>query len=133
MNRQDIIEALKLFPYDRNEYWIITGSAMVMYGIRKETHDIDLGCTAAMADALEADGLPVKRTADGKRHFRYGDDIELFEEWLCDTTQTIEGLRVITPKGLTEMKKALGREKDLRDIAMIEAFMSGFTALERNG
>ena len=52
MNKQDIISRLKDFPYSREEYWVITGSAMVLYGIREQTHDIDMGCTSAMADKL---------------------------------------------------------------------------------
>ena len=43
MNRQEILEQLKAFPYDRNEYWVITGSAMVIYGILSEgenRHDL---------------------------------------------------------------------------------------------
>ena len=50
MNKQDIISRLKDFPYSCEEYWVITGSAMVLYGIREQTHDIDMGCTSAMAD-----------------------------------------------------------------------------------
>ena len=42
-NRQEILDRLKTFPYDRNEYWVITGSAMVIYGILSEgenRHDL---------------------------------------------------------------------------------------------
>ena len=49
-----IINKLKDFPYSRDEYWVITGSAMVLYGIREQTHDIDMGCTSAMADKIKA-------------------------------------------------------------------------------
>ena len=56
MNKQDIISRLKDFPYSCEEYWVITGSAMVLYGIREQTHDIDMGCTSALADQLVADG-----------------------------------------------------------------------------
>ena len=123
MDRQEIIRQLKAFPYDPGEYWVITGSAMALYGIREQTHDIDLGCTAGMADALEKDGVPYRRTPDGKRKFRYGEDIEIFEEWLCGSLETVDGFQVISPDGLIAMKQALGREKDRRDIEMIRAYM----------
>ena len=125
MDRQKIIEALSAFPYDRGEYWVVTGAAMVLYGIRAETGDIDLGCSKALADRLEADGFLCGRRDNGKRRFRYGTEIEIFEEWLCDRTETVEGFRVISPEGLIEMKTALGREKDLRDIALIRSFQTG--------
>lgn len=125
MNRQEILTELRAFPYDRSEYWVVTGGAMVLYGIRENTGDIDLGCTGALADRLEADGYPYRLTDDGKRWFRYGEHIEIFEEWLYDRTEPIDGFRVISPEGLIEMKTVLGREKDLRDIARIRAFQSG--------
>lgn len=60
MDKQEIINKLKDFPYSRDEYWVITGSTMVLYGIREQTHDIDMGCNSAMADKLVADGYSGK-------------------------------------------------------------------------
>ncbi len=42
MDKNEIISRLKEFPYSRDEYWVITGSAMVLYGIREKTHDIEI-------------------------------------------------------------------------------------------
>ena len=124
MNRTDIIQRLKEFPYSAEDYWVITGGAMVMYGIREQTGDIDLGCSSIMADALEKDGFLHKRSDNGNRTFRYGDDIEIFENWLKDTVTEIEGIPVISVKGLIEMKKELGREKDLKDLELIGKYIS---------
>ena len=127
MNKQDIIEKLNAFPYDKKDYWVITGGAMVLYGFREETHDIDLGCTSSLADQLEADGFLYKVTADGNRWFKIGQDIEAFENWLSDTVVSVEDIPVISIPGLIEMKQRLGREKDLRDIGLINSY------LERTG
>ena len=124
MDKQEIINRLKEFPYSRDEYWVITGSAMVLYGIREKTHDIDMGCTSAMADQLEADGYSYQLTESGNRKFNYGDDIEIFENWLCGSIEHVEEIPVISIDGLIEMKKELGREKDFRDIALIKEFIS---------
>ena len=123
MNRQEILDQLKAFPYDRNEYWVVTGSAMVIYGIREQAGDIDLGCSAEMADLLESDGYLFGRTKDGNRWFKVGKSIEIFESWLFDSVIEINGFQVISLNGLIEMKKHIGREKDLRDIALIESFL----------
>ena len=123
MNRTEILSALSQLEFDKSEYWVITGGAMVLYGLRDKTHDIDLGCTAKLADALEAAGCPVKRRADGSRHITYSEDVELLENWLFDKVEMMEGFPVISMQGLLEMKKSLGREKDLRDVALIEAAM----------
>lgn len=127
MNREQIREALEAFPYPKSEYWVVAGGAMVLYGIRPETGDIDLGCTRALADRLEADGYLNGRTDDGRRRFRCGEKIEVFEEWLCGSVCTVDGLNAVSIDGLIAMKTELNREKDRRDLALIRAF------LERTG
>ena len=119
MKKDEIIKKLRELPYDPAGYWVITGGAMVLYGFREQTHDIDLGCTKELADRLEADGYLTDRYEDGRREFRIGEQIEIFEDWLCDTVGDVEGVPVISVRGLIEMKRSLGREKDLRDIELI--------------
>ena len=123
MNRREIITELNAFPYDRADYWVVAGGAMVLHGVRPETGDIDLGCTKRLADRLEADGLLCGLQRNGKRRFGYGGRFEIFEDWLCDRVETVDGVPVISIAGLIEMKTALGREKDLRDLALIEAYI----------
>ena len=124
MNRQEILEQLKAFPYDRNEYWVITGSAMVLYGIKEQAGDIDLGCSVKMADLLESDGYLFGRTKDGNRWFKVGNSIEIFESWLYDSVIRINDFQVVSVNGLIEMKKNIGREKDFRDIGLIKSFLN---------
>ena len=123
MNKADILEQLDRFPYDRREYWVLTGAAMVLYGIRSQTADIDLGCTSQMADQLEAGGYLYQRTSDGKRWFRYGPSLEIFEDWIADSTVITDDFQLISLPGLLKIKQELGREKDLKDIALIRQFM----------
>ena len=123
MNKWEILNCLSEFPYDRNEYWVITGGAMVLYGMREQTTDIDLGCSKRLADQLEADGCMLRRTDDGKRWFKYGENIEIFEEWLMDSIETVCGFNVVSIKGLIKMKQELGRDKDKKDIELIKAFL----------
>lgn len=120
MDKYEILSRLASLSLDPSQYWVITGSAMVLYGLRPLTHDIDLGCTSALADRLECEGCPVTRRPDGSRKLTIGSDVELFENWLCDRVQIVEGLPVISLAGLAQMKRFLGREKDLRDLALIE-------------
>ena len=61
---------------------------------------------------------------NGKRWFKYGENIEIFEGWLKDTIETIHGFHVVSIMGLIEMKQELGRDKDKKDIELIEAFLN---------
>ena len=124
MRKADIVKRLNALGFNQADYWVITGSAMVLYGLREQTHDIDLGCTTALADRLEAQGTPVEYRADGSRKLTIGDDVELFENWLFDTVQLLDGIPVISLQGLAEMKTRLGREKDLRDLRLISDFLA---------
>ncbi len=125
MKREDVIKKVSELPWDRRDFWVVAGAAMVLYGIREETHDIDLGCTSVLADRLEAEGHPCIRKPDGSRAYRIGGDVEVFENWLYDAVEQIEGIPVVSPSGLLEMKRRLGREKDLRDIRLIVEYLAG--------
>ena len=119
MDKEEIIEKLEKFPYDTREYWINAGSAMVMHGLRENTEDSELGCTAALADLLEAPGYLCGTGEGGRRRFRYGESIELSENWMYDGTERIDGFRVLTLRGLLIQKQLLGREKDAKDLVLI--------------
>ncbi len=120
MTKSDIIERLKILNYNSGEYWVVAGSAMVMHDLRATTNDIDLGCTKALADALENSGFAATVLSDGTRKISIADDVEIFENWLFDDIVVIEGIPVISLSGLLKMKKSLGRAKDIEDIKRIE-------------
>ena len=119
MNRVELLKVLESLNLDSKEYWLITGGAMVFYGFRKETGDLDLGCTSKLADELEAKGHPVEIMPDGTRKICPVSDVEIFENWLYDQVEIIDSIPVISVKGLIAMKKSIGREKDLKDISYI--------------
>ena len=62
----------------------------------------------------------VSRCDDGTRKILYSENVEIFENWIEDTVEIIGGIPVVSVDGLIQMKKKLGREKDLADIALIE-------------
>ena len=121
MNRFELLNLLDSLKLDPNEYWLIAGAAMVFYGFRKETRDLDLGCTSKLADDLEAKGYPTEIMSDGTRKVCPAPDVEIFENWIYDQVEIIDGVPVISVSGLITMKKIIGREKDIKDIQLIES------------
>lgn len=119
LDKKQIIARLEELHLDDTKYWLITGGALVLYGLREQTSDIDLGCTSDLADLLQQEGFPVERMPDGTRKIVVAEDVEIFENWLEDKVERFEGVPVISIQGLIEMKRALGREKDFRDIQLI--------------
>ena len=124
MNKADIMERLHALNWPPEDYWVVAGAAMVLHGLRAETRDLDLGCTTARADALAAAGVPFRQMDDGSgRWFTLDRDVEVFENWLLDRVELVEGVPVISLQGLRQMKAALDREKDRKDIALIDALL----------
>lgn len=122
MNRQEIIKTLNDLNLDKKEYWVVAGSAMVLYGLRNETNDIDLGCSTNLANTLEND-YSTLFFEDGSRRIVINDKIEVFENWLFDKVEYVEGIPVISLKGLLVLKESLGREKDKKDIELIHRYL----------
>ena len=60
---------------------------------------------------------------DGCRWFKLSEDLEVFENWLYDEVVRVDGLPVMSIRGIMEMKEALGRDKDLRDLQLIRNYL----------
>lgn len=119
-DKYSLLQQLRKLPFSDREYWVVAGSAMVLHGFRAQTHDIDLGCSTLLADELEQQGYAVSRCEDGSRKIIYSENVEIFENWIEGTVEIRSGVPVVCADGLIRMKRKLGREKDLSDIALIE-------------
>ena len=119
-DKSSLLQRLRDLPFPKSEYWVVAGGAMVLHGFRAQTQDIDLGCSTLLADQLEQQGHIVSRCEDGTRRIKYSEDVEIYENWIEGTVETVSGVPVVCVDGLIQMKKKLGREKDLADIAFIE-------------
>lgn len=119
-DKYSLLQQLQDLPFSEKEYWVVAGGAMVLHGFRPQTRDIDLGCSTLLADKLEQQGHAVSYCEDGTRKIRYSENVEIFENWIKGTVEIVDGVPVVCVDGLIQMKKKLGREKDLADIALIE-------------
>ena len=123
MNRAEIKRRVKELPFDPNAFWVVAGAAAVLYGVRDETGDLDLGCTTELADRLDREGIECRRSGDGTRAFKIGEDLELFEHWLYDRVVMLDEIPVISLPGLLTMKERLGRPKDRSDVERIKTLL----------
>ena len=119
-DKHSLLQRLQNLSFSEKEYWVVAGAAMVLHGFRPQTPDVDLGCSTLLADKLEQQGCVVSLCEDGTRKILYSEDVEIFENWLEGKVEIISGVPVVCVDGLIQMKKKLGREKDLADIALIE-------------
>lgn len=122
MNKAEILQRLSKLNLDKKEYWVLACSAMVIYGLRENTGDIDLGCSSKLADSLEKT-YNTSLCSDGSRKIVIDKDIEVFENWLFDRVNIVSNVPVISLKGLRKLKENLNREKDIKDIQLIDEYL----------
>lgn len=120
MKAEDIRRRLAELALDTNEYRINAGGAMVLHGLREETHDLDIWCTKKLGDAL-AQRCDVQVLPDGTRRFVPAPDVEIYENMLPGETVFLNGIPVAPLEDVLALKQQLNREKDRRDIAVLEA------------
>lgn len=120
MKAEDIRRRLAELALDTNEYRINVGGAMVLHGLREETHDLDIWCTKKLGDAL-AQRCDVQVLPDGTRRFVPAPDVEIYENMLPGETVFLNDIPVAPLEDVLALKRQLNREKDQRDIAVLEA------------
>lgn len=120
MKAEDIRRRLAELALDTNEYRINAGGAMVLHGLREETHDLDIWCTKKLGDTL-AQRCDVQVLPDGTRRFVPAPDVEIYENMFPGETVFLNGIPVAPLEDLLALKRQLNREKDQRDIAVLEA------------
>lgn len=124
LHREDLLRLLKDLDFLGDGCWLTSGAALVLYGVKEATRDIDLICTAELADQLEQRGFPVRKDGlDGTRIFQINDKVEVLEDWQTDEVIELEGLKIASLLSIRKQKEALGREKDLADIRLIDCFL----------
>ena len=93
---------------------------MVLHGLREETHDLDIWYTKKLGDTL-AQRCDVQVLPDGTRRFVPAPDVEIYENMLPGETVFLNGIPVAPLEDVLALKRQLNREKDRRDIAVLEA------------
>ena len=120
MKAEDIRRRLAELALDTNEYRINAGGAMVLHGLREETHDLDIWCTKKLGDTL-AQRCEPQMLPDGARRFVPAPDVEIYENMLPGETVFLNGIPVAPLEDVLALKRQLNREKDRRDIAVLDA------------
>lgn len=124
LTRGSILDILKGLNLPRGEYWLTSGAALVLYGVKETTRDVDLICTRALANRLEAQGVPFRRDGlDGTRIFALSPLVEVLEDWETERVIELEGFPAASLLSIRKQKEKLGREKDMEDITRIDQFL----------
>ena len=116
ISKRDIHELLCNLPFSCDSYWVLMGAAMVLHGIKKETNDIDLGCTDELFTQA---GYPVTINCIGKEKVLFSDSITIYRQWEYERLIRIDGFWVCDINTIVKNKRELSRKKDLEDLQLI--------------
>lgn len=125
MNVSEYKKKVDSLNFNKEDYCIISGGVMLMYGLRESTSDIDLKISSSLFEKLNGEGSLTKNSKmDGL--YNYRDDIELmalgFDQ---NNVVMVDGYPVETLEKQLEWKLAAGREKDQKDIELIQKYLKG--------
>lgn len=116
----DICNSLNLNP---DEYCLGFGGALVLYGIKDSTVDIDINVTNTLFNKL-SQIYKVDYAMFNEPYICIDGIVDIFIGNNIDSKTYIEGIPVFTLQEIIEAKKRLGRPKDIEDIKCIEEFIS---------
>ena len=129
----DLIAEVRKLNLPPGRYVVVGSAIMHQLGLR-EANDVDLAVTPELFETLRASG-EWKEEARHGRTFLKKEPVEVIprldwedypttaEEAIASAT-IIDGVAFMNLHELIKFKRALGREKDLRDISLIDAYLA---------
>lgn len=124
MTKNDILQILRSYNLDSCQYIVISGAAMVLLGIKKETYDIDIAVTEELKNyLLENYKCNFERINEyGNPCYMIDDIINFSVTYYEDNRIYIEKIPIQTLDSLLKLKQNLNRDKDNFDIVLIKKY-----------
>lgn len=134
MDGQEVLATIADLQLPEGKYVVVGGAAMAVRGLR-DTNDIDLVVTPELFGQLARSGWRTKQRPNGKPGLHLG-NVEAYLDvntptfardtaWLIENAEYVQGIRLVDLDTLVGWKRSYGREKDLRDVAILEANRGG--------
>lgn len=126
IHARELVAQLQL---DTKGYVVIGGAVLEMYNLR-ETNDVDLVVSQSVYNVLREKGWKEFVQDDGKR-LLVSDGYRIMLRWmgrdvgdLQRKAQTVDDVRVMGLQDLIDCKQQLGRQKDIRDVELLRAYIA---------
>jgi hypothetical protein len=101
----------------------MTGAALVLHGVKEYAGDIDIGCSEELFQSLLQRGYKLQQIKSYEGII-IDDCIEIYRNWQSEKVVYIEDIPVADINYIRKYKEDLGREKDLRDIELIDEYLA---------
>ena len=122
MNKEELLKLVESLNLPRDEYYILGGGSLVMFGIKDTTADLDLCVSNELFEKLKEQYNLEKKNECG--FYSISDIIEIIpnpkEEFTCEV---IEGYQVEDLRRILEFKKKRNADKDRPYVEKIEEYL----------
>jgi hypothetical protein len=123
LNKKAILQKLEELNFPKNQYCVMTGAALVLQGVKEYTGDIDIGCSEELFQNILKQGYRLQQLKSFEGII-IDETIEVFRNWQAEKIVYIENIPVAEIYCIRKYKDNLGREKDLRDIELIDIYLA---------
>lgn len=121
MNKEELINLIESLKLDKNEFWILSSSALVMRGIYPDAGDLDIAVTEKGLKELK-NNYNLKQKENN--WYIVNDKVECIvdikEDWKIEQ---YEGYNLQSIEMYYKFLKSSSREKDKKRILLVEAYI----------
>lgn len=122
MNKEELLKLVESLNLPKDEYYILGGGSLVMFGIKDTTADLDLCVSEELFERLKEEYNLQEKNECG--FYSISDIIEIIpnpkDEFTCEM---IEGYQVEELKRILEFKKKRNAPKDRPYVEKIEEYL----------
>ena len=122
MNKEELLKLVESLNLPKDEYYILGGGSLVMFGIKDTTADLDLCVSEELFKRLKEEYNLKEKNECG--FYSISDIIEIIpnpkDEFICEM---IEGYQVEDLKRILEFKKKRNAPKDRPYVEKIEEYL----------
>ena len=124
MTRSELFELISTLDFPKDEYYILSTAALVIYGIKDECNDLDLCISEELYEELQKKYGITEEDKNECGFFTINELVEAVVEKKSNFRRAFEkGYPVEDLRTMLKFKRERMKEKDIRDIALIEAYL----------
>lgn len=125
MNKCEILEALKEINLPKEEYYILSGGCLVLYGLKEATNDLDLCVSKKGFEILKSKFYFGEDNKSEHDFYQINDYCEVIVKDKADWKYSkIDGYQVEDLETLLSFKERRNMEKDKQDIINIKKYLN---------
>ena len=129
LNKEDILRILNDLSLPKGHYAVNTSSVLVFNGLKEFANDIDIDCDNELFNSFLDKGcishFHVRPNGSISEIIDLAENIQLIREEDLSMPDIVDykGFDIYSLEYVREFKRMLGREKDLRDIELINSYL----------